>query len=103
MYSIEFGVGPQSYNNNTLFFVALYEYDPSSEAFVQLSLEEYTTGPNDAGNLINVPLLGSGPVFISAGMEYLVVAGHYGQAGTGTSYPRIACSGPGIEGDVLIL
>ena len=31
----------------------------------------------------------------------MVVAGHYGQAGTGTSYPRIACSGPGVEGDVL--
>ena len=58
-------------------------------------IEEYTTGPNDAGNLINVPLLGSGPVFISAGMEYLVVAGHYGQAGI-DDYPRIACSGPGI-------
>jgi hypothetical protein len=101
MYSIEFGVGPQSYNNNTLFFVALYEYDPISEAFLQLSLEEYTTGPNDAGNLIDVPLLGSGPKNISAGTEYLVVAGHYGQAGTGTNYPRIACSGPGIEGDVL--
>ena len=45
----------------------------------------YTTGPNDAGNLINVPLLGSGNIFESLPLGWNIwLLGHYGQAGTGT-------------------
>ena len=102
--SIDFGVGPQAYNNDGVtFFVGLYEYDVVNEVFEQMTAEEYVTGPNDAGQIINVPLLGTGPVAITTGNEYLVVAGHLGDftASDGTSTPRIACSGPGIEGEVL--
>ena len=107
MESVDFGVGTQSYNNSTTtnpvtFIVSVYEYDVTSGTFINIASEPYTTGSNDAGTIVNVEF-SAGPAYMVAGTQYIVTAGHNGDgtASSGTGSPRIACSGPGVEGDVV--
>tara|TARA_B100000963_G_scaffold8802_1_gene6873 strand:+ start:1445 stop:3337 length:1893 start_codon:yes stop_codon:yes gene_type:complete len=107
MESVDFGVGPQSYNNSTTtnpvtFIVSVYQYNINSGQFENINSEPYTTGSNDAGTIVNVKFA-AGPSYLLAGTQYIVTVGHSGDgtASSGTGSPRIACSGPGVEGDIV--
>jgi hypothetical protein len=99
-HAINFGVYDISYNENSVFYAQLYEWDGAGGAFIMVANSlDYSVVAGDLGNIVRVDFIT--PYELISGSEYLAVVGHYGLSSNGTDGPVISAAGNGVEGDVL--
>jgi hypothetical protein len=78
---VEIGVADDATNEGEVIFGAAYYWDGSAWSFLEQT-DDYVVGPSDYGAIVSLPF--DAPVDVSAGMEVVVLAGHYG--GTDCSF-----------------
>ena len=102
-YSISIGILGSDAHDGKLFYGELYYYDAGAGAYVYLNgTAEYTINNAVLGGdtIISLPFF-SGGAQVTAGMDLLVVACHYGGAADASDHVRFATAGPARDGLVL--
>jgi hypothetical protein len=101
-FGIDVGLDNSTAHDGQVFFAELHYYDDAGGAWVLIDNTDDVTIDNSTmgGTIITLPFI-NGPAQVTAGMQLMVVAGHYGGATDASDHVRFATAGVAREGTVL--
>lgn len=97
--SIQIGIANSSAHDGQLVFGEVYYWDGSAWLYLEGTDDHTINNSVDGGNIIELCL--NSDLDVTAGMELMVVAGHYGGATDASDHVRIATAGVARQGTVL--
>ena len=101
-YGIDVGITDNVGHDGQVFFGEIYYYDAVAGSYIYLNgTEEHTIDNSvDGGTIVTLPFF-FGSVQVTAGMDILIVACHYGGAADASDHVRFATAGNARNGLVL--
>jgi hypothetical protein len=99
---IDVGIASSVDHDGQVFFAELHYYDDAGGAWVLIDNTDDMTIDNATmgGTIVTLPFI-NGAAQVTAGMNLMVVAGHYGGAADASDHVRFATAGVAREGTVL--
>ncbi|MFT7157498.1 MAG: hypothetical protein ACI8Q1_002517, partial [Parvicella sp.] len=96
------GIASSVDHDGQVFFAELHYYDDAGGAWVLIDNTDDMTIDNATmgGTIVTLPFI-NGAAQVTAGMNLMVVAGHYGGAADASDHVRFATAGVAREGTVL--